>query len=152
MIRVSKLSYNVIALKKQFEIIDHTADIGIVAYGGDLNELLKNAAIGMLSLITDLRCVEKKLVKEIVLQEQDSVALLVGWLNSLLYELDAEHLIYKDFDLVIQNGDRVKATCYGEKLDIQKHVIRREIKAATYHNLEIKNQDNIYSATIIFDI
>ncbi len=139
-------------MNKQFEIIDHTADIGIVAYGSDYAALFKNAAVGMLSLITDLSKVEKKLVKEIVLQEQDSVTLLVGWLNGLLYELDAEHLIFNDFALVMQDGDRLTATCYGEKLDPQKHAIRREIKAATYHNLNIMKEDNAYSAAIIFDI
>jgi SHS2 domain-containing protein len=139
-------------LKKQFEILDHTADIGIIAYGSDVTELFQNAAKGMLSLITDLRCVEKKLLKEIVVQEQDSVALLVAWLNGILYELDTEHVIYKDFDLVIKDGDRMTATCYGEELDLQKHVMKREIKAATYHNLSIRKQNNIYSATIIFDI
>ena len=139
-------------MNKQFEIIDHTADIGIVAYGSDYAALFKNAAVGMLSLITDLSKVEKKLVKEIVLQEQDSVTLLVEWLNGLLYELDAEHLIFNDFTLVMQDGDRLTATCYGEKLDPQKHAIKREIKAATYHNLNIMKEDNVYSAAIIFDI
>jgi SHS2 domain-containing protein len=139
-------------LKKQFEIIDHTADIGIVAYGSDLAALFKNAALGMLSLMTDLSKVEKKLVKEIVLQEQDSIALLVGWLNGLLYELEAEHLIFCDFTLVMQDGDRMTATCYGEKLDPLKHTIKREVKAATYHNLSIIKENNVYSAAIIFDI
>ena len=139
-------------MKKQFEIIDHTADIGIIAYGSDLAALLKNAAVGMLSLITDLSKVENRLCKEIVLQEQDSVTLLVQWLNGLLYQLEAEHLIFNDFALVVQDGERLAATCYGEKLDHQRHVIEREIKAATYHNLNIMKEDNIYSATIIFDI
>ena len=139
-------------MNKQFEIIDHTADIGIVAYGSDYAALFKNAAVGMLSLVTDLSKVEKKLAKEIVLQEQDSVTLLVEWLNGLLYELEAEHLIFNDFTLDLKNGDRLTATCYGEKLDPRKHVIRREIKAATYHNLNITKEDNAYSATIIFDI
>ncbi len=139
-------------MEKQFEIIDHTADIGIMAYGYTLAELFKNAATGMLSLITDLSKVENKLSKEIVLQEQDSVTLLVEWLNGLVYELDAEHLIFNDFALSIHDGGRLTAICYGEKLDPQRHVIKREVKAATYHNLNIVKENNVYSAAIIFDI
>jgi SHS2 domain-containing protein len=139
-------------LQKQFEIIDHTADIGIIAYGSDLAALFKNAALGMLSLITDLHKVENRLRKEIVLQEQDSVTLLVAWLNGLLYELETEHFIFNDFALDMRDGKRLAATCYGEKLDPQKHAIRREIKAATYHNLNIVKEDDVYSAAIIFDI
>jgi SHS2 domain-containing protein len=52
----------------------------------------------------------------------------------------------------MQDGDRMTATCYGEKLDPLKHTIKREVKAATYHNLSIIKENNVYSAAIIFDI
>ncbi len=132
-------------MRKQFEITDHTADIGVIAYGGDFADLLKNAAIGMLSLVTDLDKVENKLSKEIMVQEKDDVSLLVGWLNELLYQLEAERLIFRDFTIVVQDGNRLAATCQGEQWDPVRHAIKREIKAVTYHNLNIiKKDDTIY--------
>ncbi len=139
-------------MEKQFEVIDHTADIGIVAYGRDLPGLLANAARGMYSLMVDSKKIEARLSKTLELDEGDPEALLVEWLNTLLYELDTERLLFRDFAIVIKDGRKLTATCAGEKLDLKKHRLRREVKAATYHNLKIENKEGLYTASIIFDI
>ncbi len=139
-------------MDKQFEVIEHTADIGIIAYGREPGELMANAARGMTSLMIDPLTVQPALSNKIELQEQDDVTLLVEWLNEIIYALDAEGLIFREFAVAISAGLKLSAVCYGEKLDAARHKLKREIKAATYHNLNIVKLNNVYSAKIIFDI
>jgi SHS2 domain-containing protein len=139
-------------MDRRFEIIDHTADIGITAYGEDLADLMASAAYGMLAIIIEPETVSSTLTANIELEEPDEVALLVGWLNTLLYELDVNRLLFREFDIVISGLTKLSAVCRGEKLDLAKHRLKREVKAATYHNLDITRQKGIYSARIIFDI
>jgi SHS2 domain-containing protein len=139
-------------MDRRFEVTDHTADIGITAYGKDLAELMANAAYGMLTLIVNPQTVSTAATAKIELEERDDVTLLVVWLNTLLYELDVNHLLFSEFDLVISGETKLTAVCYGEKLDTARHKLKREIKAATYHNLNIVKLNNVYSAKIIFDI
>jgi len=139
-------------MDKRFEVTDHTADIGLTAYGKDLADLMANAAYGMLTLIVEPETVNSMVTGKIELEERDEVTLLVGWLNTLLYELDVNRLLFREFDLIISGETRLSAVCRGERLDLAKHRLKREVKAATYHNLDITRENGIYSARIIFDI
>ena len=139
-------------MDRRYEVTDHTADIGITAYGKDLADLMANAACGMLSLIVEPQTVSSTLTRKIELEEPDEVDLLVGWLNTLLYELDVNRLLFREFDIVMSGETRLSAVCRGEKFDPDKHRLIREVKAATYHNLSINEGKGIYSAGIIFDI
>ena len=103
-----------------FKVIDHTADIGIVARGRDLDELFANAAAGMLYLMAGEDFSESTVQREIELQASDDETLLVGWLNELLYILDTEHTLFNRFDIAV-SGNRLKAKCAGEKLDERRH-------------------------------
>jgi len=141
-----------VKMKKQFEVTDHTADIGITAYGGSLDELMSNAALGMVSLMTDSSSIGNSIVKTIELQESDAVALLVKWLNELLYEFEVGHLLFGGFDVVMHGNTALTAQCSGEKYDPARRHIRREVKAATYHDLSIVKEKDGYRASIIFDI
>lgn len=139
-------------MDRRFEITDHTADIGITAYGKDFGELMANAAYGLLTLIVEPETVNSTITRKIELEERDDIALLVEWLNTLLYELDVNRLLFKEFDIVVSGETRLSAVCRGEKLDRARHSLKREVKAATYHNLSIIKEKGIYSASIIFDI
>jgi len=132
-------------------VIDHTADIGIVAYGSDLNSLFCNAAAGMLSLMIKTDTPRYGVTRTVSTEAEDGETLLVRWLNELLYIIYTENLVLSKFDIFIDKG-RLTAKCFGQRLEPGSHRFIREIKAATYHNLEIVNQGGEYSARIIFDI
>ena len=131
-------------MDRRFEVTDHTADIGVTAWGKDLADLMANAACGMLSLIVEPQTVNSTLTRKIELEEPDEVTLLVGWLNTLLYELDVNRLLFREFDIVMSGETRLSAVCRGEKFDPDKHRLIREVKAATYHNLDITMVKGIY--------
>ncbi len=137
---------------KPFEIIDHTADIGIVAYGADVKQVFANAALGLFSLMADLDGFIEDVRREVELSAEDIEILLVEWLNELIYIFDVEHMIFKRFEIEELTNTKIKARCFGEKIKPGKHKLKREIKAATYHMLQIGKDDGSYRVQVIFDI
>jgi len=76
-------------MEKDFEIVNHTADVGIIAYGTDIKQAFANAARALFSLITELDDVAEVLHRDIELIAPDEESLLVEWLNELIYLFDA---------------------------------------------------------------
>ncbi|MBE0447101.1 MAG: archease [Actinobacteria bacterium] len=135
-----------------FEVIEHTADIGLKAYGQTLKETFENAAIGMFSLITDLENVKSTLSEEIYIEAEDRESMLVEWLNELLYRFEVEYKVYKRCEIIDWDEEyRLRAITYGEPLDLGRHQIKTQIKACTYHMLKIEHSD-FWSAQVIFDV
>ena len=140
-------------MEKNFELIEHTADIGVVAYGASLKQAFANAARGMFSIITDLDKVVEVLHRDIELTESDQETLLVAWLNELVYIFDVEHILFKRFEITELDETRLKARGYGEKVDSARHELKMGIKATTYHMLRIdKIANNGYRVQVLFDI
>jgi len=77
---------------KRFELVEHTADIGINAYGKTLTEAFANAAYGMFSIIAELESVREAESRRVEVSADDIEGLLFEWLNSLLYYFDVEML------------------------------------------------------------
>ena len=139
-------------MERAFEIIDHTADVGIIAYGADVEELFSNAALALFSLITGLESIEEKMHLNLKVNSDDRDSLLVEWLNELIYLFDVEHILFNRFDIESLTHNQLKAICYGETFDPMKHKIKVGIKAATYHMLKLDKNGGGYKAQIIFDI
>ena len=135
----------------RFEIIDHTADAGIAAYGSDLREAFANAAYGMFSIIAELDDIREEVRREVNVEAIDEEALLVNWLNELLYLSDVERVIFRRFDIIELEQNRLEARVYGEKLDTSRHRLKIEVKAATYHSLKIE-KDNGFKIQVILDL
>jgi len=138
-------------MDKDFEIVNHTADVGIIAYGADMSETFANAARALFSLITELDDVEEVLYRDIELTAVDEESLLVEWLNELIYLFDAENIIFKRFDIIELNNTRLKARSYGEKVDSSRHKLKTGVKAATYHMLKV-DRGNGCKVKVLFDI
>jgi SHS2 domain-containing protein len=137
--------------KKDFEVIDHTADVGIVAYGADLKQAFANAAKGLFSLITELDDVKEALHRDAEMTATDEESLLVEWLNELIYRFDTEGIIFKRFDIIELDNTHLKARGYGEKIDKSKHRLKVGVKAATYHMLKVEKNDGC-RVQVLFDI
>jgi SHS2 domain-containing protein len=138
-------------MNKDFEILDHTADVGIVAYGADLSQAFANAARALFSLITELDDVEEVIYRDIELAASDEESLLVEWLNELVYQFDTEGIIFKRFDIIQLDNTHLKARSYGEKIDSSRHRLKIGVKAATYHMLKVDKNDGC-KVQVLFDI
>ena len=137
---------------KTYELIDHTADVGVKAYGKSLSEAFQNAAKGMFDIITDKSEIENIGQYNIKLEADDLEQLLVDWLSELLYIHSAKNIVFGFFKVDLDEKKKsLSATVFGEKLDMSKHKIGSEVKAVTYHMLEVKKSKPIY-VQVLFDI
>ncbi len=135
-----------------FELIDHTADVGIHAWGDSIEEAFKEAALGMFSLIGDTGKCERKGEMIVVVDNEEWDGLLVDWLSELLYAFDAEHVFLCDFDVKIEKKEKLNliARAFGETYVPKKHGMHMEIKAVTYHMLKVDPERA--EIRVLFDI
>ena len=139
------------AMMKRYELIEHTADLGLKAYGKNLAEAFANAAYGMFSIIAELDAVREIETRRIEIEgEDDAESLLFEWLNSLLYYFDVETLLFKRFDILEFGEGKLKADCHGEKYESTRHRLKTGVKSATYHMLEVDKKKN--RVQVIFDV
>lgn len=134
-----------------FDVIDHTADVGIVAHGETLPELFTNAAAGMMHFMIPPEAVKPRTARPITVDADDLSGLLVAWLNELLVLLNADGFIPAAFDVQEVTERRLAAVVLGEPVDPSRHRFRRDVKAATYHQLDVRKNDE-WSARVIFDV
>jgi len=137
---------------KTFEFLDHTGDEGIAVYGSSAEELFQHAAQGFFAILLDEGRIETKETRAIALAGDGYEDLMVRWLSELLYLFETELLIFKEFDIHELDGDHLSAAAKGERFDNTRHTIAREIKAVTYHQLDVKRKDGLWQARIIFDL
>lgn len=138
-------------LTEPFEVIEHTADVGIIAYGQSLEELFANAARGMMSFLIDFSSVRLIEQRPVTADADDREGLLVAWLNELLVLLNADGFVPGRFTIQDLTDTQLRADVAGEPVDPTRHRFHLDVKAATYHSLEIK-QDGVWHARVIFDV
>ena len=135
---------------KRFEIIEHTADIGLIAYGVNLADAFANAAYGLFSIITDIDKLTSVESRRVSVNAQDIESLLFNWLNQLIYLFDVEHLLFHSFNITVFSENELDAICHGEKYNAFRHRINMGVKSATYHTLEVDAALN--KVQVIFDV
>ncbi|HER45478.1 MAG TPA: archease [Thermoplasmatales archaeon] len=135
---------------KHYELIEHTADVGIKAYGTTLAEAFEHAAEGMFDIITDESSITHTGEYQILLEAPDLEQLLVDWLSQLLFLNGAYDLVFGKFQVTL-TGTCLFARVFGEKYDTKRHRMGVEIKAVTYHMLQVHEGDPFF-VQVLFDI
>jgi SHS2 domain-containing protein len=135
-----------------YEVLEHTADAGIVAHGASLAELFANAAAGMFALMADLDRVRPTDERTVDIEAPDRERLLERWLTELLYFVDAEEMLLSRFEVVEASDHRLRARVAGERIDRRRHRLHFGVKAVTRHMLEVAAEDGGYRARVLFDI
>ena len=140
---------------KKFEFFDVTADVGYKAYGDTLDEAFENAALAMAEVMTDTSKIGPKIEKKIEVESEDECALLYDWLSEFLVLLDVDFLVFSKFKVEIEErieGFFLKGTVWGEEFNPEIHESRAEVKAVTYHLMDVKKENNRYCVQVILDI
>ena len=145
---------------KDFEILDISGDVGIRAFGKDIEEAFVHAALGMFSLITSVKTIAEEKTIDVTVESDSLDGLLVSWLNELIFHFDTYGFIGKKItDLHLVGGGlsdaqtyKLKASVTGVEFDPQRHEGKLLIKAATYHKLAVEKIQGIWEIHVIFDI
>lgn len=138
---------------KPYRRIDTTADVGLASCGAGLTELFANMAKGLFSLITPLPRIRKKVCHRVEAQAASHEDLLVVWLNELIFVRETEDLLFRYFEITSLGEYLLESACLGEVIDPDRHVLRMEIKAATYHRTSVwQDSHGLWHARVIFDV
>ncbi len=126
--------------------------MGIRAYGSSMAEVFENCALGMMSLMLDPGTVRQEKRVELSASGGDRASLLVSWLAEILFRVEAEGYAFGAFEVRDLSELTVRGSGLGEPLDAARHALTLEIKAPTYHMLELKESEGRWTAQVIFDV
>ncbi len=129
------------------------ADAAFQAEAESLEELFALCAEAAFDVMADTKTIEPKSKEAVELAGENLDELLFDWLAELIYLKDLKSMLFSKFDIEIQkkNGYSLKASIWGEPADQKKHRVRVDVKAVTYHLLEVKKEDNKWTARVVLD-
>ncbi len=130
------------------------ADIAFKATAKTVEKLFVECALATEEIMVNTKNVKPVVKKKIVLSSVALDKLLYDWLSELVYLKDAERLLFSKFTVKIakSKGYKLTATASGEKIDRERHELRADIKAITWHMFELKQTKTGWTAQIIEDI
>jgi SHS2 domain-containing protein len=137
---------------ERFRYIDHTGDLGIEVVGDSLRSLFQHAGEAFTDIITEADAISVRKTKHIHLEADRVDDLMVYWLNEFVFLFDTDGFMPKEFDIVSIDESHIEATVHGERYDEERHPIKTAVKGATYHQLEVVREGNVWKARVIFDL
>jgi tRNA nucleotidyltransferase (CCA-adding enzyme) len=138
-------------IEPKWEHFPHQADIGIRGIAPSKEQAFEQAALALTAVITNPANVKLEDKVNITCEAADDELLLVNWLNALLYEIATRKMLFGRFEVFI-NKNRLSALAWGEKIDVRRHAPAVEIKGATYTELSVKKDNNIWIAQCVVDV
>ena len=138
--------------RDRFSTFEHTADIGLEAWGLTLADALTSAGLGLQSLIVTGGQIRETECHTLDVRAKDSEALVVAWLNELLFALDVHGTVFARFEVETIDNVALHAIGYGEQLDTARHQLGTAVKAATFHELSVAEQDGHTQIRVILDV
>lgn len=134
--------------KGGFEEVDHTADWSLRVWGADLEELLSQAAKGMLHLLNAKPEGDQGTWLSIDIEARDAEELLVSWLEELLFLHETQQVTFVDFDFQSVGEKHLSASAKSAP----SHRPDKQIKAVTFHNMDIIEKNGNLETEIVFDV
>jgi SHS2 domain-containing protein len=142
-----------VAVRPTYREIEHTADVGMELDAPDLRTALERSAAAMFDLICDLESVGDtwRSVVSVESRDGDLEHLLVRWLTELLYVHESERVLLGGFSITRLDSHTIEADVTGEETDPDRHAVRLDIKAVTYHDIVLEERPGRWDVRVIFD-
>jgi SHS2 domain-containing protein len=151
----SKKSYGWVErnrMSEKYKLIDHTADFGIQVFGSDSQALFTNAALALFDVITEMDALKGDDSCNITVSGEDWADLMINWLREILYLWNGKEMLVKSVQILSLSENKISAKIYFDAYLPDRHTIKTEIKAVTYHQIQVKRSPTGWKAQIIFDI
>ena len=135
-----------------FTFLDHTADLGIIVTGSDLRDLFEKAAHAMMQIMIEKRPPGKTRSLQLSVSGGDYADLMVRWLGEILYLFQGEGKVVISVKISSITQSHINSTLQTIPFNPQQHEVLAEIKAVTYHRIEVVSENGRWKATIVFDL
>jgi SHS2 domain-containing protein len=135
----------------RYEVLAHTADTGIIAYGSTPEEMFENAAFGMFDLVFPLSAVPVTEERQVEVEAPDLGELLVAWLSELLAVAEIDDLVFSSFRVAEIGAGKLVGTALGSTAQ-GVELVGPPVKAVTFHDLEVTETEEEWRARVIFDV
>ena len=135
-----------------YSLLSHTADLGMLIRGNTCEELFRNAGMALLEQLVDNKAAETGKRIEISVSGNDPADLMVKWLSEILYLFAGEGLVVTGIYIRSLSQNKISANLSVMEYDNRYHEYLREIKAVTYHQIEVKEKRGLWTAKVIFDL
>ncbi|UCD48867.1 MAG: archease [Phycisphaerales bacterium] len=135
-----------------WEHYSHPADMGIRGFGATREEAFAQAALAMTAIVVDLEKVQASKAVQIVCEDDDDEMLFWYWLSAVLFEMGLRNMVFSRFEIQAFKGG-LKATAWGEPVDVDKHQPAVEVKAATFADLKVtRDGAGMWMAQCVVDV
>lgn len=134
-----------------FESIPHTADIGFKIWSSTLEELFSEAAKALTFAMVETGSFLPAKQNKIRLKAESKEELLVRWLEEILFLFETENFIGLEFKVKLK-GNGLEGLIEGMEWDEAKQPLKTQIKAVTFHRLEVRETENGFEAEVILDV
>ena len=134
-----------------YEVLEHTADIGFEARGLTFEDMLANAAMALVSIALDVQGVAPREPYPIAAKGEDRGSLLVNWLNEVLYYVDGQLIAFEHFEIKQCGEWQACGIGYGEPRS-EAHPAKLIVKGVTYHQLQIDQDESGWRCRVFLDI
>jgi len=136
----------------RYRLLEHTADMGVEAQGETRAELFRQMALGVRRIITACPLSGVQRTMSVTVTGGDREELLVNWLGELVYLLENQGFLLADVEITAIDDYSLQALLSGAQYDPSRHFLEREIKAVTYHQLEVREEAAGWSARVFVDL
>lgn len=133
-------------------LLDHTADLRLEVKGSNPVDLFEKAGRALVHIMLDPIPSNGRDIKKISLFGDDFSDLIVRWLTEILYLFEGEHLVTTDINIDSLSSTTINATLKTLPFDPMQYDILREIKAVTYHQIDVTQKDGVWKARVILDL
>ena len=139
-----------------FKLIDHTADVAVIVEGNSLEEIFISACQAWKFVTIDSVSEKFESSKKLIFNSSNYEILLSDLLTELNFQLLTKKWVFISIKNILlqelNSSIQLEVEIFGEKFDPNKHQIKEEIKAVTFHQMKIEKVDNHFETKIIFDI
>ena len=139
-------------IREKYHLIDHTADFGIQVSGSTSKDLFANAAEALFDVITEIDSLTGHDSCHMEVFGADWSDLMVNWLREILYLWNGKERLVKSANITSISEKKLSAQVVFDPYDPDCHTVKTEIKAVTYHQIQVKRTPSGWTARIIFDI
>lgn len=138
--------------QKKYRLMTRHSELAVRVVGNSQADLFANSAFALFDVLTDLDKIEVKERVPLEVEGADRDDLMVNWMRELLYLYQGSGYLLKEFRIHEVKDTFVKADVCGEKIDPDRHDMKKEITAVAYHQSRMEKTGNQWTAQLIFEV